>query len=95
MAWKKGQRYGTLVVDLLTHRPLAVLADHAAETVAAWFRRHPTIEIISRDRGGSYAAGSEMGTAREYLQGLYGGCEKRLRKESLDSELALAWWFGR
>lgn len=60
-AWKKGQRYGTWVVDLLSHRPVAVLADRAAETVADGLRRHPTIKIISRDRGGSYARGARDG----------------------------------
>ena len=60
-AWKKGQRYGTLVVDLQTHQPVAVLADRSAETVADWLRQHPTIEIISRDRGGTYARGAREG----------------------------------
>jgi transposase len=60
-AWKKGQRYGTLVVDLLTHRPVAVLADRAAETLADWLRQHPTIQIISRDRGGAYARAAREG----------------------------------
>jgi hypothetical protein len=44
-----------------THPPVAVLADRAAETVAAWLRPHPTMEIIARDRGGTYARGAREG----------------------------------
>ena len=35
-AWRKGQRYGTLIADLVSHRPVDVLADRTAETVTAW-----------------------------------------------------------
>lgn len=60
-AWKKGQRYGTLVVDLRTHQPVDVLPDRSAATVAAWLRQHPAIRVISRDRGGTYAKGAREG----------------------------------
>ncbi|NMP25196.1 transposase, partial [Sulfobacillus harzensis] len=60
-AWKKGQRYGTLIVDLTTHCPVAVLPDRTAETLATWLRQHPSIQVISRDRGGPYAKGAREG----------------------------------
>lgn len=60
-AWKKGLRYGTLIVDLQTHEPVDVLPDRSAETVAAWLRQHPAIHVISRDRGGTYAKGARQG----------------------------------
>ena len=60
-AWKKGHRYGTVVVDLQTHQPVDVLPDRSAETVATWLRKHPTIQVISRDRGGTYAKGAREG----------------------------------
>lgn len=59
--WKKGQTYGTILVDLERRKPIEVLADRQAETVEAWLRLHPEIEIVSRDRGGEYAAAARHG----------------------------------
>jgi transposase len=60
-AWKKGQTYGTILVDLQTRRPIELLPDRSTETVAAWLRTHPEVEIVSRDRGGEYAAAVKQG----------------------------------
>ena len=60
-ALRKGQRYGTVLCDLERGCPIDLLADRSAETLAAWLRRHPEIEIVSRDRGGIYAEGAAMG----------------------------------
>ncbi len=60
-AWKKGQTYGTILVDLETRRPIELLPDRATETVKAWLRAHPEVEIVSRDRGGEYAAAAKQG----------------------------------
>ena len=60
-AWKKGQTYGTLLVDLELRRPIEVLPDRKKETVEAWLRTHPEIEVVSRDRGGEDAAAARKG----------------------------------
>lgn len=60
-AWKKGQRYGTIIIDLERQRPIALLEDRESETVAAWLKEHPTIRIIARDRAGAYADGATKG----------------------------------
>jgi transposase len=60
-AWRKGQRYGTIVVDLEQQRPIDLLADASAESFAAWLQAHPTVEIVSRDRGTTYADGATRG----------------------------------
>jgi transposase len=53
-AWKRGQRYGTVLCDLEQRRIIDLLPDREAGTVEAWLADHPEITIISRDRGGGY-----------------------------------------
>src|SRR5438270_1780585 len=60
-AWKKGQTYGTILVDLEKRCPIELLADRKEETLTAWLLTHPEIEVISRDRGGEYAAAARKG----------------------------------
>lgn len=60
-SWKKGQVYGTLLVDLERRKPIELLPDRREETVTAWLLTHPEIEVISRDRGGEYAAAAKKG----------------------------------
>jgi len=55
-SFRRGRKFGTLVVDLQTHKVLDVLPDRTADTSAAWMTTHPEIELVSRDRGGDYAA---------------------------------------
>jgi transposase len=50
-AWKKGHRYGTILVDLEKRRVVQLLADRSVETSKAWLRKHPEIDLVSRDRG--------------------------------------------
>lgn len=55
-SFRRGRKFGTIVVDLQTHRVLDVLPDRTADTSATWMAAHPEIELVSRDRGGDYAA---------------------------------------
>jgi transposase len=55
-SFRRGRTFGTIVVDLQTHKVLDLLADRTTETSAAWMAAHPEIELVSRDRGGDYAA---------------------------------------
>ena len=54
-AWRKGQRYGTILCDLERGKVIDLLPDRSAESSAAWLRMHPEIQIVSRDRASLYA----------------------------------------
>ncbi|SFH15540.1 Transposase [Methylobacterium gossipiicola] len=60
-AIRKGQTYGTLIVDLDRRRPIDLLPDRTSPTVAAWLRRHPGITVITRDRSSEYARAATLG----------------------------------
>jgi transposase len=60
-AWRKGSNYGTIIVDLEHRVVVDVLADRSAATTASWFRDHPEVEMVSRDRAGLYAEAAREG----------------------------------
>jgi transposase len=63
-AWKKGDRYGTLLVDLEAHSPVDMLPDREAASVRRWLRKHPGVKRVGRDRAGVYAEGAKRGAPR-------------------------------
>ncbi|MDX6501771.1 MAG: hypothetical protein QOG23_5031 [Blastocatellia bacterium] len=60
-AWKKGQHYGTILVDLERRTVADLLPERSAQQVEQWFKQHPSIEIVSRDRFGLYARAAQRG----------------------------------
>src|SRR4051812_12764000 len=47
-AWRKGQNYGTILVDLESHAPIDLLPDRSADSLTTWLQSHPGAEVISR-----------------------------------------------
>jgi hypothetical protein len=60
-AWRKGRRFGTILVDRERHRVVALLPERSADATAAWLAHHPEIEVITRDRSTLYADAATRG----------------------------------
>jgi transposase len=58
---RRGRRFGTIVVDLERHRPVDLLPDRHADSVAAWLAGRPGITVVARDRSDLYADGIARG----------------------------------
>src|SRR5262249_45538971 len=60
-AWRRGQRYGTILVNLEDHQVLDLLPERSADLVAHWLTQHPTVTVVCRDRSALYADGIRRG----------------------------------
>src|SRR5215216_7674040 len=60
-AFRKGHRYGTILVDLEQHRVIEVLPARNAEPLVDWLQAHPGVEVFSRDRAAAYAEAARKG----------------------------------
>ena len=95
-ATKKGQSYGTILVDLERHQTIELLPSRTQTTLSEWLQKHPEIEIICRDRSFEYQAGLQTGAPqagqvvdrwhllhnlREKLQEIIPGQLKKRRSE--------------
>ncbi|MFJ8827600.1 ISL3 family transposase [Streptomyces sp. NPDC102467] len=63
-ALRRRRKYATILIDMATHRPVDVLADRTAATFASWLRQYPEIQMICRDRAGSFRDGACAGAPR-------------------------------
>lgn len=58
---RRGQTYGTMIVDLEKRRRVDLLPDRKAETLASWLAARPGVEVVSRDRSAVYAEAIRKG----------------------------------
>ena len=59
--FKRGNASGTIMVDLERHKIVDLLQGHSTEAIAQWLRRHPGVEVVSRDRSNVCREGIEAG----------------------------------
>ncbi|SDH69531.1 zinc-finger of transposase IS204/IS1001/IS1096/IS1165 [Alteribacillus persepolensis] len=48
-AYLKRHRYGVLICDLYTRRPIALLEEFSADAVRQWMSEHKNVRVVSRD----------------------------------------------
>ncbi|WP_257138480.1 MULTISPECIES: transposase [Streptomyces] len=58
---RKGRHYGTVLVDVESRRPVDLLPDREASSLAAWLAKRPKAEVVCRDRAPFYAEGATAG----------------------------------
>lgn len=85
-AFRKGRHYGTLLIDMTTHRPLHLSDGREGEDLAAWLHGHPEVKVICRDRSSGYSEGARIGAP--WSDGQEPFCEVLLEHvEGSDQEL--------
>lgn len=60
-AFRKGNAYGTILVDLERRRVADLLPECSQESLVAWLERHPGVEVATRDRSRIYREGIAKG----------------------------------
>jgi transposase len=60
-AWRKKQRYGTMLLNLERSQVIDLLPDRSADSLSHWLSLHPEVEVITRDRSSLYADGGRQG----------------------------------
>src|SRR5260370_2328830 len=60
-SFRRGYRFGTILVNLENRRVVDLLPDREADSSVAWMRQHPDLMAVSRDRGGEYASAAREG----------------------------------
>ena len=60
-ALRRGKSYATVLADMVTRRPVDLLAGRHAKVVEDWLAAHPGVQVICRDRASAYAEGARAG----------------------------------
>jgi transposase len=54
-AFRRGNTYGTILIDLEKRKPVDLLSDREGKTLENWLLAHPGVAVVSRDRSSVYA----------------------------------------
>ncbi len=96
-SFRRGRRFGTILVNLATHEIIDLLPDRETETAQVWIQAHPEIDVVSRDRGEDYAAAARKGAPqarqvadryhladnlRDFIEELLARCHKEISQAS-------------
>ncbi|SET66072.1 Transposase [[Clostridium] polysaccharolyticum] len=65
-AIRKRYTYGTVMIDLETHRVVDIMNSRETEKVAEWLKTYPNIQVISRDGASTYANASSLSHPEAY-----------------------------
>lgn len=57
-AFRKRYSYGSVMVDLETHRIIDIIDSRETTAVAEWLKTYPNLSVISRDGAQAYASAS-------------------------------------
>jgi transposase len=96
-AMRKGQRYGTIIIDLERSRVIELLPGRDGAALKTWLEKHPGVEVITRDRWAAFAqaAAEAAPQARQVadrwhlLKNLREAIERLLARVSSDVRAAL------
>lgn len=58
-AFKKRHTYGTIIVDEITHKPVAILDGRDGITLKEWLKNNKQVKTVTRDRASAYAKAVE------------------------------------
>ena len=56
-AVRKGHRYGSLIIDHETRRVVELVEGRSAQDIQPWFKAHPEVTLVTRDRSPEYRQG--------------------------------------
>ncbi len=95
-ALKKGREYATVIIDLEQGKAIELLPNRNADTVAAWLKEHPSIELVTRDRSREYGLAITTGAPQavqvldrwHFLKNLREALERELQRHH--KEIAVA-----
>jgi hypothetical protein len=60
-AFRRGRRYGTILIDARSHRVVDLLEDPSSDALVKWLSDHSGVNVICRDRDGVYASAARRG----------------------------------